>query len=58
MLPDFILSPGRNEAWKSVHELSMEVDTIGSLFTELVSVDGGNGTDTCKGSAAWAKVSC
>jgi hypothetical protein len=32
--------------------------TIDSLFTQLGSVDGGDGTDVCTGPAAWAKVSC
>ncbi|MBL8812685.1 MAG: hypothetical protein JNM43_21145 [Planctomycetaceae bacterium] len=32
--------------------------TIDSLFTQLGSVDGGDGTDVCTGPVAWAKVSC
>jgi hypothetical protein len=32
--------------------------TIDSLFTQLGSVDGGDGLDVCTGPAAWAKVSC
>ena len=32
--------------------------TIDSLFTQLGSVDGGNGTDVCTAPAAWTKVSC
>jgi hypothetical protein len=32
--------------------------TIGNLFTQLGSMDGGDGTDTCTGPAAWTKVSC
>ena len=31
--------------------------TIDSLFTQLGSVDGGDGTDVCTGPAAWVKVS-
>lgn len=32
--------------------------TIDSLFTQLGSVDGGDGTDVCTSPAAWTKVSC
>ena len=32
--------------------------TIDSLFTQLGSVDGGDGTDVCTGPAAWTKISC
>ena len=32
--------------------------TIDSLFTQLGSVDGGDGIDTCTAPAAWTKVSC
>jgi Ca2+-binding RTX toxin-like protein len=32
--------------------------TVDALFTQLGSVDGGNGTDTCTAPAAWTKVSC
>ena len=32
--------------------------TIDSLFTQLGSVDGGDGTDLCTGPVAWSKVSC
>ena len=32
--------------------------TIDSLFTQLGSVDGGDGTDVCTAPVAWTKVSC
>ncbi len=32
--------------------------TIDNLFTQLGSVDGGDGTDVCTGPAAWTRVSC
>ena len=32
--------------------------TIDSLFTQLGSIDGGDGTDVCTGPEAWTKISC
>ncbi len=54
---DSITMDATDEFWVSALG-GDDLITIDSLFTQLGSVDGGDGTDVCTGPAAWAKVSC
>ena len=54
---DSITMDATDEFWVSALG-GDDLITIDSLFTQLGSIDGGDGTDVCTGPAAWAKVSC